>query len=1018
MLQPRVSAFRTVWLCAAVSNHRCWRTNAACLRQKRRTAGVAQFVHCRCYHHLARIRHQFSLLSIPPPPLLVSVTTRPFGMLVVRALRGVLKLRYMVLGGSVAGGYQLNKSYEEFKNGLPDTKWINDMLPSIETVDSFRGNLSELSDNLKNSLATISIDPKLHQIYGDKVSDLREWLQQRLDDAIEAAQSESEADVVDDGLDSVSAAFTAQAATSTEQKSHSAALEERLSELQQELVDVQLKYQRELEKLEVDNKELRKRLLLSTQHSVNKRKTKKSLIEMYSEVLDELSGYDVSYSTQDHLPRVVVVGDQSSGKTSVLEMIARARIFPRGAGEMMTRSPVKVTLCEGPYHIAQFKDSGREFDLSNEQHLKELRKEVEFRMRNSVRGGRTVSGDVISMTVRGPGLQRMVLVDLPGVISTQTVDMAADTRDSIRAISQQHMANPNAIILCVQDGSIDAERSNVTDLVSKMDPTGKRTIFVMTKVDLAEENLTNPDRIRRIMSGKLFPMRALGYFAVVTGRGNKDDSIDQIRDYEDSFFKSSKMFKSGVVSSSQCTTRNLSLAVSGCFWKMVRETVEQQADAFKATRFNLETEWKNNFPRLRELDRDELFERARGEILDEIVRLTAVSSQQWEQQLTSKLWQSMATHVFENIYLPAAQSNDRGVYNTAVDIKLKQWADDLLPRRCVEIGSETLEEEFRRYLARAEKNPEHDPLFDTIKWSAVDAALKGHHWESRASELLRIIQLNTLEDSSVPDKQQWDTAIDFLQESVRQKLQVTEDLLHEMCGPGAWQRWFHWQYRSNDQKTMAAIRCELEKILSSNETHGAQLEYDELSAVRRNVQSTTSSSSVSGSGDSEGTAISTDLVRDVWRPVYRRHFLRRALARATDNRRAFWLYKQVRCGEGGAQRGAVSAAGAASGEVDSSANSLLMMAESECECDDVVLFWRIGQMIRCTANTLRQQIVNREARRLEQRVKEVLEDWSVDSEKKRTLLTGRRVTLAEELKRVRNIQEKLEEFIACLQQEK
>lgn len=656
-------------------------------------------------------------------------------------------------------------------------------------------------------------------------------------------------------------------------------LQQQVDVLQTEIMNVQIKYQKELEKLEKENRDLRQQfLIMKTNRKTSNKKIKKSLIDMYSEVLDQLSGYDSSYSTADHLPRVVVVGDQSSGKTSVLESIAQARIFPRGSGEMMTRAPVKVTLSEGPYHIASFRDSDREFDLTKESDLTELRREVEIRMRNSVRGGKTVSNDVISMSVKGPGLQRMVLVDLPGIISTQTVDMAADTKDSIKQMTQHYMSNPNAIILCIQDGSVDAERSNVTDLVSSCDPLGKRTIFVLTKVDLAE-NLADPNRIRRILSGKLFPMKALGYFAVVTGRGRKDDSIETIRDYEEKFFKNSKLFQSGVTMSHQVTSRNLSLAVADRFWKMVRETVEQQADAFKATRFNLETEWKNNFPRLRESGRDELFEKAKGEILDEVVNLSQVSAKKWEELLNSKLWAKLSNYVFENIYLPAAQSGSQTSFNTMVDIKLRQWAEEVLPSKSVEAGWETLQMEFNDLVEKAKKNPDHDDIFDNLKTSVIDEAIKRHSWEDKAMDMLRVIQLNTLEDRSVHDKQEWDQAVKFFETSVKEKMQHTEQTISEMFGPSTSEKWIQWRSSTDDQNKRKNVKGELDKIINSDKKHPPTLSYDELTTVRKNLQR-------------GGVEVETDYIRETWYPVYRRHFLKHALTRAHDLRKSYYLYTQ------------------------------------------------------------------------------------------------------------------------------
>lgn len=127
----------------------------------------------------------------------------------------------------------------------------------------------------------------------------------------------------------------------------------------------------------------------------------------------------------------------------------------------------------------------------------------------------------------------------------------------------------------------------------------------------------------------------------------------------------------------------------------------------------------------------------------------------------------------------------------------------------LQIGWQTLQEEFRFILEKSKSSKDHDDIFDNLKSSVVDDAIRNHSWESKAVDMLvsslfcmyfqlalisfmtylnmvfnllilklliflynfqRIIQLNALEDRAVSDKQQWDNAIKFLESSLKDRL--------------------------------------------------------------------------------------------------------------------------------------------------------------------------------------------------------------------------------------------------------
>lgn len=67
---------------------------------------------------------------------------------------------------------------------------------------------------------------------------------------------------------------------------------------------------------------------------------------------------------------------------------------------------------------------------------------------------------------------------------------------------------------------------------------------------------------------------------------------------------------------------------------------------------------------------------------------------------------------------------------------MKQWADQLLPKKCVEVGWETLEEQFRKLIEDARNSKDHDDIFDNLKSAVVNEAMSRHEWEDKVCKIL------------------------------------------------------------------------------------------------------------------------------------------------------------------------------------------------------------------------------------------------------------------------------------------
>lgn len=71
-----------------------------------------------------------------------------------------------------------------------------------------------------------------------------------------------------------------------------------------------------------------------------------------------------------------------------------------------------------------------------------------------------------------------------------------------------------------------------------------------------------------------------------------------------------------------------------------------------------------------------------------------------------------------------------------MDIKLKHWADSGLPRKCIDVGWDTLKEQFQKIVQQDAQAKNHDTIFDPVKMQVVDHSMNLHVWEPKAIDYL------------------------------------------------------------------------------------------------------------------------------------------------------------------------------------------------------------------------------------------------------------------------------------------
>ncbi|XP_077071565.1 interferon-induced GTP-binding protein Mx-like [Siphateles boraxobius] len=280
--------------------------------------------------------------------------------------------------------------------------------------------------------------------------------------------------------------------------------------------------------------------------SSSKRKSS-SLNQLYEEkvrpsidLVDSLRSLGVEEDL--NLPAIAVIGDQSSGKSSVLEALSGVAL-PRGTG-IVTRCPLVLKL----KRIT--KDNNWHGLLSYKDQIKQLKNPAEIE--NAVLNAQTIlagegegiSHEMITLEIQSSDVPDLTLIDLPGIARVATGNQPKDIEKQIKDLIEKFIKRQETISLVVVPANIDIATTEALQMASKVDPTGQRTLGILTKPDLVDKGME--ETVVRTVNNQVIQLKK-GYM-IVKCRGQQDIneklSLAKALEKERCFFDENTHFRS------------------------------------------------------------------------------------------------------------------------------------------------------------------------------------------------------------------------------------------------------------------------------------------------------------------------------------------------------------------------------------------------------------------------------------------------------------------------------------------